>query len=150
MTVLCTGISSLIRSQLITGINTTWTHRLRGEIDPDDSRGPADEAWIVRVSFYNSTGGRLGWVNAEAGDPSEVSTTWAQKGGRVTAPTGSTQAEKAATAKVQLYFFNAQGWVTYDDVTFVDVADASQTNMVANPGFETAGGVDRSADRRFG
>ena len=123
---------------------------VRGEIDPDDSRGPADEAWIVRVAFFNSTGGSLGWVNADVGDPSEVSLTWAQKGGRVTAPTGPTQAEKAATAKVQLYFFNAQGWVNYDDVTFIEATDPSQTNMVTNPGFETSGSWTEVRDADLG
>ncbi|MCP3977344.1 MAG: hypothetical protein GY720_22875, partial [bacterium] len=112
---------------------------IRGEIDADDSTGATDPAWLIRVLFYNSTGGSLGYVDADSGYPSEVSTTYDDKGGTVTAPTGSTTADRAATAKVQLYLFNAQGWVTYDDVSFEDVTDPG-VNLVANPGFETSSG----------
>ena len=105
---------------------------MRGQIDPDDSRGATGAAWIVRVYFYNSSGSGLSSVDVASGGPVDLSTTWSQKGGQVTAPAG------AATAKVQLYFYNGQGWVAYDDISMVDVAYPS-TNLVTNPGFESSG-----------
>lgn len=106
---------------------------MRGEIDIDDSRGPNDPAWMIRVRFYDSTGAALPYVNVEIGDAVDISTTWTQNGGTATAPTD------AATARINLYLYNAQGWVTFDDITFIDTADQNETNLAANPGFETTG-----------
>ncbi len=105
----------------------------RGQIDPDDSRGPNDPAWLVRVQFYDGSGQSLSYVDADSGTPSEISTTWAVKGGRVTAPSG------AVTMGLRLYFYNAQGWMAFDDASVVDVANPT-VQLLTNPGFETSGG----------
>jgi RHS repeat-associated protein len=99
---------------------------VKGEIDGDDSNG----AWIIRAVYYNSSGGAISYQNAANGGPGTITNTYAQKGGRVTTPANT------ATMRIQLQDYHNSGWVTYDDVTLIQVGYS--TNLAPNPGFETS------------
>ncbi len=103
----------------------------RGQIDADD--GHSGDAWLIRAQFYTSGGGGLSYVDADSGTETEISTTWSVKGGRITAPAN------AASMRLRLYFYNAQGWIAFDDASVVAVANPT-VQMLTNPGFELAGG----------
>jgi PKD repeat protein len=109
------------------------THTLsmwvKGEMS-DTSKG----GWILRVYFYDEYGEAMSYQNAvscTAGTSSCLSSTWTMESGTVTTPTG------AATAKIQLYFHMADGWMAIDDVavggTVLNVA-----NHGIDGGFESA------------
>ena len=86
---------------------------IQGRIDPDGSRDGG--TWVVRVSWFDQSGERIGYDNTASGDPSSLPTTWAQVGGEATAPVG------AVTAKLRIYLYMGSGWINIDDVTFTPI-----------------------------
>ncbi len=80
---------------------------VRGELDAEDSHCN----WIIRACFYDSSGAYLSYQNAAYGGAGSLTTTWQNRGGRVTAPAG------AATMRIDLYNYMNSGWAAYDDVT---------------------------------
>jgi YD repeat-containing protein len=109
---------------------------VRGRLDPEDSNG----SWIIRAYYYNSSGGAISYQDIASGGPTSVSTTWQERGGRITTPAN------IATLRIQLYNYMNSGWVAFDDVRLNPIG--SGTNLVANPVFESSSnwsGITHSA-----
>jgi len=116
---------------------------VRGEIDPDDSGG----GWIIRASFFDSGDVYIGYQNAASGGAGTLSTTWQNKGGRITTPAN------AATVRIDLYNYLNSGWVAYDDVSlqvaYSDGDDPPPSPVVPNPGFESSTGWSENIYSEF-
>jgi len=90
-----------------------------GEIDVDDSRDGT--VWIVRVRWEDLNGDYLGYSNGEVGTAAGgLPSSFTQKGGTVTAPTG------AVYGRAEAYFYLASGWLNVDDIT---VTPTTTTNV---------------------
>jgi RHS repeat-associated protein len=104
---------------------------VRGEMDPHDSAG----AWLIRVVYYDANGAALSGADASKdvlyGHEGSLSISWQEKRGSFTTPAAARQ------ARVRLYYYNATGWVAYDDIA---VTQQSSGASVASYDFETAGG----------
>jgi RHS repeat-associated protein len=104
---------------------------VKGEIDVDDSFG----AWTVRINCYNSGYGYLRFLDAQTGGAGSLTTSWQQKGGRITLGTD------VSYVKIVLLNYQNNGWVAFDDVELYLVQGGQRVgnNLAANPGFETSG-----------
>lgn len=107
--------------------NTSYTLSVyvKGEIDPADSKG----AWVLRAVFFDSAGNALAAPNnyKDAVHTAAITSTWTQKTGTVTAPSG------AAKMRIHLLSYMNAGWVAFDDVS---LTAGGQPLTVNNPGFE--------------
>jgi hypothetical protein len=105
---------------------------VRGEMNESSLGG-----WIIRALYYDSNKQALSpaWENARSctGSASCLSTTWTEKSGTVTAPTGT------AFIKIQIYFYMASGWIAYDDLS-LDGAPLTVATHGVDGGFETETG----------
>jgi hypothetical protein len=99
----------------------------RGEVD---GLGSYSRDWQVWVHWHGEGGGSLSYIQVDWGTYTTLSTTWDEKGGTVTSPSNAVQ------AAVELRMENAHGWVAWDDVSMIE--DGGSTNLVLNPGFESA------------
>ena len=104
---------------------------LRGEMDTE-----SHDYWIVRAMWYTSSGSYVGYENVDYA--STLPSSWTEKSGTVTAPATATQ------ARLYLWFRQAAGWVAFDDVSMTKTG--TSTNLVPNPGFETATGWYTATD----
>ncbi len=102
---------------------------VKGEIDLADSKG----AWVLRAVFFDSAGNALAAPNnyKDAVHTTAITSTWTQKTGTVTAPSG------AAKMRIQLLSYMNAGWVAFDDVS---LTAGGQPLTVNNPGFEDTTG----------
>jgi hypothetical protein len=121
------------------------THTLsawvRGEMDESSSGG-----WIIRALYYDSNKQALSpaWETARScsGSASCLSTTWTEKSGTVTAPTGT------AYIRIRIYFYMAGGWIAYDDLS-LDGAPLTVATHGVDGGFETGTGWTMSSLSSF-
>lgn len=90
---------------------------LRGKIDAESSH----YGWILRTRFYSADGNYIRYADADRGyNGQKITTTWQRVAGTVTAPVDAT------TMRIDLYFLQANGWVTFDDVSVTSSAEISK------------------------
>jgi len=117
---------------------------IRGEADTDDGQG---QDWALRARFYDGGGALVSSADVASGDGSGLPATFTEYGDTVVVPQG------AVTARVELAFEQATGWIAFDDVALMGSGGSGGgDNLVPNPGFEngTTGWIEVADDPATG
>jgi hypothetical protein len=83
---------------------------LRGEMSTESAG-----AVVLWVKFKDGSGSIIGQDDGESIQPDQLTTSWAEYSGTVTAPAG------AVSAELRLFSHRNDGWVGFDDITLTQL-----------------------------